>query len=74
MASRVANIVKDPAKFFIRKDVQDILVKVTGFDVNKIFKTDFNPALKNSDIQLLTQTQLEKVRLKLFAQTIYRYY
>jgi hypothetical protein len=56
-----ARIAKDPAKFFIRKDVHDLLVKVTGFDMSKIFKPDFNPALKNSEIQLLTQSQLEAV-------------
>jgi hypothetical protein len=56
-----ARLVKDPARFFIRKDVQDILVKVTGFDLNRIFKTSFNPHLKDSEIQLLTESQLQKV-------------
>jgi hypothetical protein len=56
-----ARIAKDPAKFFIRKDVQELLVKVTGFDMSRIFKPDFNPKLKNSEIQLLTQSQLEEV-------------
>lgn len=57
-------IAKDPAKFFIRKDVQDLLFKVTGFNLNTIFKPDFNPRLKNSEIQLLTQSQLESEQEK----------
>ena len=56
MTSKLA---KDPAKYFIRRDVQELLIKVTGFDLSKIFKPDFNPELKNSEIQLLTQSQLE---------------
>lgn len=53
---------KDPARLFIRQDVQELLVKLTGFDLSKIFKPDFNTTLQNSDIQLLTQSQLESVR------------
>ncbi len=52
--------VKNPAKYFIRKDVKDILTRVTGFDLKKIFKTGFNPKLKSSTIQLLTQKQLDE--------------
>ena len=43
----------------------NILVKLTGFDLNKIFKSGFNPNLKNSEIKLLTKKQLDKVLLNL---------
>lgn len=52
---------KDPALFFIQKDVRTILKKLTGCDMNKIFRKGFNPTKKNSEIQLLTQNQLESV-------------
>lgn len=52
---------KNPAKYFVRKDVMNILVKVTGFDLKKIFQPRFNPELKNSEIQLLTQKELDQV-------------
>jgi hypothetical protein len=56
-----AAVVKDPAKFFIRKDVAIILRKVAGFDMGKIFAAGFNPKMRKSQIQLLTQNQLEQV-------------
>ena len=51
----------NPAKIFIRNDVLKILRRVTGFDLNKIFKSEFNVKLRNSEIKLLTSKQLEKV-------------
>ena len=49
---------KNLAQYCIRKDVKDILHKITGFDLKKIFKYDFNPKLRSSKIQLLTKKQL----------------
>jgi hypothetical protein len=63
MAAALAAKAKDPAKIFIRNDVQHLLKSLTGFDVAKIFKADFNPRLKDSEIQLLTQSQLDAVRV-----------
>jgi hypothetical protein len=51
----------NPAKIFIRNDVLKILQRVTGFDLKKIFKSEFNVHLKDSEIKLLTTQQLEKV-------------
>jgi hypothetical protein len=51
---------KNPAKYFVRNDVRNILQRVTGFDLNKIFKNSFNPKLKSSTIQLLTKKQLDE--------------
>ncbi|CAF0869096.1 unnamed protein product [Brachionus calyciflorus] len=48
------------AKYFIRNDVKSLLQKLTGFDLNKIFAPKFNPDLKSSQIQLLTQNELHK--------------
>lgn len=53
-----------PAKLFIRKDISSILQRITGFDLNKIFKSEFNVKLKDSKIKLLTSKQLEKVGFK----------
>jgi len=55
----VSAAAKNPAKFFVRQDVMNILVRVTGFDVKKIFAAGFNPKLKTSEIQLLTKEQLD---------------
>ena len=52
---------RNPAKFFIRKDVQEILIKLTGCDINKIFAPSFNPGQKQSQIELLTDEQLNQV-------------
>lgn len=57
----MASAARDPAIYFFRNDVRNILNKVTGFDLKKIFSKGFNPARKNAEIQLLTQQQLEEV-------------
>ena len=62
---------KNPAKYFIRKDVTEILYKLTGMDNSKIFKPSFNPTLKKSDIKLLTSKQLEIV-IRFFCLSSYK--
>lgn len=52
---------KNPAKYFIRRDVQELLIKLTGCDLKKIFKPSFNPRQQQSRIALLTDQQLEEV-------------
>lgn len=54
-------MLRNPAKYFIRKDVQEILIRLTGCDVNKIFAPKFNPQSRQSRIELLTDEQLEQV-------------
>lgn len=54
--------VRNPANYFIKKDVQDILVKLTGFDLKRIFRKGFNPQMRSSNIELLTQKQLDEVK------------
>ncbi len=51
---------RNPAKYFIRKDVQQILIKLTGCDLSKLFAPSFNPTQKQSQIELLTDEQLKK--------------
>jgi len=51
---------RNPAKYFIRKDVQQILIKLTGCDLSKLFAPSFNPAQKQSQIELLTDEQLKQ--------------
>lgn len=58
MASAAA---KDPARYFFRDDVREILTRLTGFDLQRIFRKGFNPTRKNAEIQLLTQNQLDEV-------------
>ncbi len=55
---------RNPAKYFIKKEVQQLLVKVTGLDLKKIFKPSFNPKQLNSNIELLTDDQLEQVKFE----------
>ena len=64
---------KNPAKYFIRKDVSDILVKLTGMDLNKIFKPSYNPRLTKSEIKLLTSKQLEIV-IKFLFFSIFKFF
>jgi hypothetical protein len=56
-------MLRNPAKYFIRKDVQEILIGLTGCDLNKIFKARFNPKSRQSQIELLTDEQLQQVAL-----------
>lgn len=53
--------IKDVGKLFIRKDVQDLLLKITGFDMNKIFRSRFNRGYEKPSMQFLTDKQLERV-------------
>lgn len=53
-------MLRNPAQYFIRKDVQQILIKLTGCDLNKMFKPAFNPTQKQSQIELLTDEQLNQ--------------
>lgn len=55
---------RNPGKYFIRKEVQDLLIKMTGLDLKKIFKPTFNPKQLNSNIELLTDEQLEEEKRK----------
>ncbi len=57
-------LARNPAKYFIRKDVQQILISLTGCDINKIFAPGFNPAKKQSQIELLTDEQLKQANEK----------
>ena len=58
--SRREILARNPAKYFIRKDVQQILIKLTGCDINKLFAPSFNPKQKQSQIELLTDEQLNQ--------------
>ena len=53
---------RNPAKYFVRNDVQNILIKLAGFDLSKIFQPRFNINQQKSSISLLTHEQLERVR------------
>ena len=54
-------LARNPAKYFIRRDVQELLIKLTGCNLNKIFKPSFNPGQQQSKIALLTDQQLDQV-------------
>jgi hypothetical protein len=58
------SVAKNPANYFIRRDVQNLLISLTGFDLAKIFKAGFNVKKRNSTISLLTNQQLNKENLK----------
>jgi len=51
----------DIEKCFLRDDVQQILKRVTGFDLNKIFRERKIDKLKPPEYKLLTTEQLEEV-------------
>ena len=53
---------RNPAKYFVRNDVQNILIKLAGFDLSKIFQPRFNINQQKSNISLLTHEQLDRVR------------
>lgn len=56
MSTKVMNI----DKIFLRSDVQTLLKNLTGYDLSKIFKTGFNPQMRNSKMELLSQEQLDR--------------
>lgn len=55
---------RNPAKYFIKRDVQDLLIKLTGCDLKRIFRPGFNPKQLNSNMELLTDAQLEEEKRK----------
>jgi len=54
----------DPEKLFVRRDVQSILKKITGFDFQTIFKEHF-ANVKSPKYQLLTEAEFEQVTILL---------
>jgi small subunit ribosomal protein S22 len=54
--------VKDVEELFIRPDVQNILRKITGFDIDKIFRKRPIPDLEAPKYKLLTNDQLEELQ------------
>lgn len=53
----------DPGAVFIRKDVQDLLTNITGFDLSRIFRTRTNKNLDRIVYKYLTDKQLKEVRM-----------
>ena len=51
----------DPGKIFIRKDVQDLLTNITGFDLSKIFRQRTNKNFDRIVYKYLTDKQLKEV-------------
>jgi hypothetical protein len=51
----------DPGKIFIRKDVQDLLTNITGFDLSKIFRPRTNKNFDRIVYKYLTDKQLKEV-------------
>lgn len=54
----------DPGKLFIRKDVQDLLMNITGFDLSKIFRQRNNKSLDRIVYKYLTDKQLKEEQEK----------
>nr|ACD37579.1 mitochondrial ribosomal protein s22 [Philodina roseola] len=54
----------DPGAVFIRKDVQEILTNITGFDLKKIFHQRTNKNMDRIVYKFLTDKQLEEEKLK----------
>ena len=52
---------RDIGKAFIREDVQRLLKNLTGFDLNKIYRTGFNVKAEFSRMELLNDEQLKLV-------------
>jgi len=53
----------DPGTIFIRKDVQDLLINLTGFDLSRIFRQRNNKSLDRIVYKYLTDKQLKEVRM-----------
>lgn len=53
----------NPGSVFIRKDVQDLLVNMTGFDLTRIFRQCNNKNLDRIVYKFLTDKQLKEVRM-----------
>jgi len=56
----------DPGGIFIRKDVQDLLMNMTGFDLNRIFRKKNNKNLDRIVYKYLTDKQLKEEQEKTF--------
>ncbi len=56
----------DPGTIFIRKDVQDLLTNMTGFNLSRIFHRRNNKNLDRIIYKYLTDKQLKEVRMYLF--------
>jgi len=54
----------DIEKCFLRNDVQSILKRITGFDLNKIFKERIIDDMGPPEYKLLTTKQLEEVNIR----------
>ena len=57
---------RDISKAFIREDVQRLLKNLTGFDLNRIYRTGFNIKSEFSRMELLNDEQLKIVSLSFF--------
>jgi len=55
----------DPGSLFIQPEVQDILWRVTGFDLDKIFRERPSKDLQPAKYHLLTEKQLQEVGMDL---------
>ena len=53
----------DPGTIFIRKDVQDLLLNITGFDLSRIFRQRTNKNFDRIVYKYLTDKQLKEVRV-----------
>jgi len=54
----------DPGRIFIRKDVQDLLTSITGFDLSKIFRQRHNKNMDRIVYKYLTDKQLKEEQEK----------
>ena len=54
----------DIEKCFLREDVQNILKRITGFDLNKIFREQKIDNVRPPEYKLLTTKQLEEVNIQ----------
>lgn len=61
-AGKVLNA--DPGQIFIRKDVQDLLTNITGFDLSKIFRQKKNKNMDRIVYKFLTDKQLKEEQEK----------
>ncbi|KAK2187716.1 hypothetical protein NP493_156g03065 [Ridgeia piscesae] len=52
----------DPGSLFIQPEVQDILWRVTGFDLDKIFRERPSKDLQPAKYHLLTEKQLQEIQ------------
>ena len=59
----IVSLGNDPGTIFIRKDVQDLLLNITGFDLSRIFRQRTNKNFDRIVYKYLTDKQLKDVRL-----------